>query len=143
MGDLLIALRRAGAVRISAPVCAGCDKPLRTLQRRGQDWLCAVCGPRREPCAGCGQTRPVTFRDREGQPRCGRCPPEDARDLVEVVVEVVAGLDPTVPAETVRAAVREAVPSPGSATGWPGPWPNGPNCSPAPELRPPSPRCSG
>jgi len=50
IGDLLIALRRAGATVISPPVCAGCGKSLRTMQRRGQDWYCGVCGPRREPC---------------------------------------------------------------------------------------------
>ena len=33
-GDLLIALRRAGAVIISPPVCAGCGKQLHTVQRR-------------------------------------------------------------------------------------------------------------
>ena len=44
-GSLLIALRRAGAVRVSAPVCTGCGKPLNTFQRRGQDWYCGVCGP--------------------------------------------------------------------------------------------------
>ena len=31
------------------------------MQRRGQDWYCGVCGPRRERCAACGNTRPVTF----------------------------------------------------------------------------------
>ena len=71
IGDLLIALRKAGATVISPPACAGCGKELRTMQRRGQDWYCAVCGPRRERCGACGNTRPVTFRDREGQPRCG------------------------------------------------------------------------
>ena len=55
VGDLLIALRTAGAVNISLPVCAGCGRQLRTLQRRGQDWYCSVCGPRREPCAGLRQ----------------------------------------------------------------------------------------
>ena len=59
VGDLLIALNRAGATTISAPVCAECGKHLRTLQRRGDDWYCGVCGPVREPCAGCGQIRPV------------------------------------------------------------------------------------
>src|SRR5205809_648446 len=31
-GELLIALRHAGAVMVSAPVCADCGKTLRTLQ---------------------------------------------------------------------------------------------------------------
>src|SRR5689334_21575664 len=54
-GDLLIALRSAGATVISPPACAGCGRHLRALQRRGQDWYCAVCGPRPGRCASCGQ----------------------------------------------------------------------------------------
>ena len=44
-GDLLIALRAAGATALSAPVCAtaGCGKQLAALQRRGQDWYCSGC----------------------------------------------------------------------------------------------------
>ena len=42
-GNLLIALRNAGASVISPPVCVTCDKQLRTLQRRGEDWYCSVC----------------------------------------------------------------------------------------------------
>ena len=74
-GVLLIALRQAGAVIISPPVCAGCGKQLRTLQRRGQDWYCGVCGPEPEPCAGCGLARPVSVRDREGRPHCSAAGP--------------------------------------------------------------------
>jgi hypothetical protein len=65
VADLLIALRTAGATRISPPVCAECDKPLRTYQRRGEHWYCGVCGPVREPCAACGNLRRVRCRDRE------------------------------------------------------------------------------
>jgi len=43
---------------IAPQACAGCGKDLATMQRRGQDWYCGVCG----------STRPVTFRDRDGQP---------------------------------------------------------------------------
>jgi len=109
VGDLLIALRTAGAVRISPPICAACGKQLRSLQRRGQDWFCGVCGPRREPCAACGQSRPVTFRERDGRPRCGQCPPEGGHDPVDVVVEVVTAVDPTLSAGIVITAVHEAV----------------------------------
>ncbi len=109
VGDLLIALRNAGAVRISPPVCAECGKQLRTLQRRGQDWYCGVCGPRREPCTACGQTRVVSVRDRDGRPRCGQCPPEDGRDPVDVIVDVVARVDPTLPTQVVIAAVNASV----------------------------------
>ena len=59
VGDLLIALNKAGATEISAPVCAECGKHLRTLQRRGDDWYCGVCGPVREPCSECGRIRPI------------------------------------------------------------------------------------
>jgi len=104
VADLLIALRKAGATHISPPVCAECDKQLRTFQRRGQHWLCAVCGPRREPCVVCGQTRPVNVRDRDGRPRCAKCPPDDG-DPMDLVVDIVTGLDPTLSADAVIAAV--------------------------------------
>jgi hypothetical protein len=113
IADLLITLREAGATKISAPVCAQCGKHLRTFQRRGEDWYCAVCGPRREPCAACGQTRPVNMRDREGQPRCAHCPPDDGRDPVDLVVSIVAGVDPSLPADVVAAAARTAAPRAG------------------------------
>jgi hypothetical protein len=106
VGDLLIALRKMGASSISPSVCAGCGKHLRTFQRRGQHWYCAVCGPRPRRCASCGRDRIVATVDRRGQPRCGQCPDHDPRDPVAVLVEVITGLDPTLPAETITAAVR-------------------------------------
>lgn len=54
VADLLIALRAAGAVDSSPPACAERGRHLRTYQRRGEDWYCAVCGPAREPRAACG-----------------------------------------------------------------------------------------
>jgi hypothetical protein len=59
-GDLLVALRKAGAGTVSAPACAGCGKQLRSFQRRGEDWLCSACGPRREPCAAAARSGPST-----------------------------------------------------------------------------------
>jgi hypothetical protein len=53
VGDLLIALQAGGAARVSPPVCTQCGKQLRTMQRRGEDWYCGVCGPNRVPCTGC------------------------------------------------------------------------------------------
>ena len=73
-GDLLVALRKAGAGAVSPPVCAGCGKQLRSIQRRGEDWFCAACGPKREPCAGCGKVRVIHLRDRDGGPRCAQVP---------------------------------------------------------------------
>lgn len=105
VADFLVALREAGARRVSAPRCARCDKELRTFQRRGQDWYCSVCGPPGQPCSACGRTRAVTFRDRAGRPRCHGCPPEDLPHAVDIVVEVVRAIDPSISADTVSAAV--------------------------------------
>lgn len=114
VAELLIALRDAGAVRIGAPVCTECDKPLRSIYTRGPDWLCWGCGRPREPCAGCGHAHSTTLRDDgvdnagagTGRLGSGGCP-------VEVVVDVVSELDPSLSAEVVRAAVVDAVPQPG------------------------------
>ena len=108
VGNLLIALRAAGALQVSPPVCATCGKGLRTLQRRGDDWYCARCGPHREPCTACGLTRPVSGRDSDGRPRCVGCPPIDEREPLEVIVEVVTNLDRTIPLEAVIGAVNAA-----------------------------------
>ena len=116
VGDLLIALRAAGAVAVSPPVCAECGKTLRTLQRRGEDWYCGVCGPRREPCAACGQTRPVNVRDRDGRPRCVAVPTRRRADPAAVIVDVVSRIDPTLPADIIDAAVVAAAPRAGQRT---------------------------
>jgi hypothetical protein len=105
VGDLLVGLRTAGAVTISPPRCTDCGKGLRTFQRRGQDWFCSVCGPARQRCVRCGITRRVGFRDRQGRPRCGGCPPDEDGDPIQLVVEVVAAVDPMIPAERVADAV--------------------------------------
>src|SRR5664280_2262122 len=54
VGDLLIAIRTAGADTSRRR----CGKPLRTLQRRGEDWYFGGYEPRRKPCTGCGAIRP-------------------------------------------------------------------------------------
>jgi aromatic ring-cleaving dioxygenase len=113
VAELLLAVRAAGTHTISAPACAACGKPLRTYQRRGQDWYCAVCGPRREPCTGCGKARPVSFRDRDGRPRCVKCPTGDGGDPVDAVLEVIGRLDPSLPPARVVAAVQAAAPRSG------------------------------
>lgn len=112
VGDLLIALVKAGATATSPPICTECGKALRTLQRRGEDWYCGVCGPIRLPCATCGDVARVHSRDRFGQPRCSRCGPgtglDGGRDPVEIVIEVVTTLDPAVTPEGITAAVNTA-----------------------------------
>jgi len=107
VGDLLIALVKAGATAISPPVCAECGKTLRTQQRRSENWYCGVCGPVRLPCAGCGNIGRVHSRDRDGHPRCTRCGP-GGPDPVETVARIVAAIDPALPPGIVAAAVKAA-----------------------------------
>ncbi len=110
VGDLLLALREAGATAVSPPCCAECGKQLRTFQRRGQDWYCAVCEQHTEPCAACGNTRQIHSRDRAGQPRCAKCPDVDGRDPIMVIHSLIAELDPDADRETIAAAVRRSAP---------------------------------
>lgn len=107
IGDLLLALRRIGAQRVSPPTCAGCGRALRSLQRRGEHWYCASCDkPPHRACASCGQIKAVVTLDRDGQPRCKHCPDDSDRDPLVVLADVVAQLDPSLPAEAVAAAAR-------------------------------------
>ncbi|MDT5054959.1 MAG: hypothetical protein QOF66_3325 [Mycobacterium sp.] len=108
IGNLLIALRDAGAVRISPPVCTDCGKQLRTLQRRGEDWYCGVCGPRLEPCAGCGKTRRIARRDHMGRPLCAGCRPDDGADSMRILREIVTAIDPGINATSVNTAIHTA-----------------------------------
>jgi hypothetical protein len=65
-GDLLLALRKAGATVISSPVCAGCGRHLRTLSRLGHYWYCGGCARRDGRCSACGRETLIKSRDREG-----------------------------------------------------------------------------
>jgi hypothetical protein len=80
VGDLLLALRAAGAAGVSAPRCAGCGREVTSMQRRGNHWYCSPCFDRPLACASCGNVRQVASRDRRGRPRCGQCPDQDTRD---------------------------------------------------------------
>jgi hypothetical protein len=109
VGDLLIALRKAGATAVSPPVCAaaGCGRSLRVLQCRGQDWYCAGCTRAWEPCTACGKARKVNTCGRDGQAYCQFCGPPEAVDPVEAVVRVVSTIDSSLTAEVVAAVVRQ------------------------------------
>jgi len=112
VGDLLIALRQAGAQAVSPPRCADCGKHLRSFYRRGQDWYCGGCGNPRRPCASCGEDRIVVSRDRHGRPRCERCPDRDERDPLSILVQVVTRLDPSLTADTIAASARRVFSQP-------------------------------
>jgi hypothetical protein len=108
VGDLLRALRAAGAAAISPPCCAACGKRLRSFTRRGQHWYCGPCDQRRAPCAGCGEIKRVKVVDRDGRPRCERCADVDDRDPISVIHAVVAELDPRVDRDTIAGVVDES-----------------------------------
>jgi uncharacterized protein YidB (DUF937 family) len=112
VGDLLLALRTAGAGGISPPWCAGCGREITSMQRRGGDWYCSPCFGRLEACAGCGQQRHVTFRDRQGRPRCSQCPDHDERDPRRVLVEVITRLNPGLSTNTITSAIAATVVKP-------------------------------
>lgn len=113
VGNLLIALVKAGAVAISAPVCTGCQKALRAMQRTGDNWYCGTCGPRPETCTACSRDRPVATRTRDGGPRCVGCPVRDEPDPVTVIAGIVAAADPAIGAGVTHAAILAAAPQPG------------------------------
>jgi hypothetical protein len=106
VGDLLVALRHAGAKAVSPPRCAGCGKHLWSFYRRGQDWYCGGCGNPRASCASCGKDRFIVSRDRHGRPRCERCPDRDERDPLSILTQVITRLDPSLTTETINAAAR-------------------------------------
>ncbi|MFJ7496835.1 hypothetical protein ACIQZB_37935 [Streptomyces sp. NPDC097727] len=110
VGDLLIELRKAGALAISPSVCADRGKSLRSLQRQGRDWYCSVCVKETTQCAACGNTRRVTFRDRKGLPRCSMCPDHDDRDPVTVIQAVITAIAPGAERDAVAEALRRSAP---------------------------------
>lgn len=110
IGKLLTALRDAGAVSVSAPVCAECGKPMRAFQRRGRDWYCGVHGPQNAACAVCGNVRPIAQRDRQQQPRCWQHPLTDEHDPTQVLIDLVTSIDPVLGVQIVTAAICTAAP---------------------------------
>lgn len=106
VAELLAGLIDAGVADISPPRCAGCDKVLRSFHRRGEDWYCAPCGQKRLECAVCGNLRRIASRDRNGRARCGSCPADDGRPPIEILLEVIAAIDPAIGADVVVAAIE-------------------------------------
>ena len=130
VGELMLALRAAGATGISPPWCADCGRRVTSMQRRGEHWYCAPCYVRPEDCAGCGNTRQVAFRDRQGRPRCSKCPDKDARDPLLALVEVIVMTDPGLPAEAAAAAIKATVTKQAHLQKLPGCCMTNPGCSP-------------
>jgi len=67
---------------------------------------CATCGPQPRPCASCGQDRIVATLDRQGRPRCSRCPEHDDRDPLLILTEVISTLDSDLTADVISAGIH-------------------------------------
>ena len=103
VGEFLLGLRRRGAA-VAAPVCASCGKDLVRQLRRGEDWVCYLCGKRRAGCASCGAVRQVAWVDRAGRPHCGSCPMVE-EDPTAIVVRVLTTIEPDLGADKVVGAL--------------------------------------
>jgi hypothetical protein len=108
-GDLLLALRAAGAAGVAAPRCAECGREISSMQRRGGHWYCSPCFTRPEACAGCGNMRKATFRDRHGRPRCSECPDQDPRDPRDLLAAIITSADPGLGTGTVNEVLGRVV----------------------------------
>jgi hypothetical protein len=109
VGDLLLALRAAGATGIAPPRCADCGREVTSMQRRADRWYCPPCFVRPQVCAACGNERQVAFRDRQGRPRCNQCPDHDPGDPRTRLVELITSIDPGLSAEAVTGALQVVV----------------------------------
>jgi hypothetical protein len=119
--ELLIrALLPMGAEHLVLPGCARCGQAKRLVQCDGALRICSACDRRRRgaagPCAVCGNSRQVAYRDEHGQPRCTRCSPYDVRgsgsDPVAGVMAHVAALTPGLDQARLREVIEQAVPQP-------------------------------
>jgi hypothetical protein len=115
--ELLIrALRELGAQRLVLPRCAHCGQPRRLVQCDGSLRICSACDRRRrgaaEPCAVCGNTGQVAYRDQHGQPRCTRCRPYGDPDPVTAIMAQVNRLDPGLDQPRLRQVIQQAIPQP-------------------------------
>jgi hypothetical protein len=91
VGELLLALRRAGVAVVAAPICGVCARALPSI--RGSAWRCATCRQPRRQCANCGQWRRPSARDEHGRWQCRRCRPATEPDwnlFVDAVHAIVA-----------------------------------------------------
>ena len=109
VGDLLLALRAAGASGIAAPRCARCHREITGMQRRGDDWFCSPCFVHPQVCSSCGHERQVMFRDRHGRPRCGQCPDHISDDPVAALVNILTSIDPGLTADAAATAITATI----------------------------------
>jgi hypothetical protein len=107
VGDLLLALKKAGAVQLAAPRCRFCGREVPYVNKRARDWGCGRCLRKPEECARCGNVRAVGALDRHGRPHCERCPLQDG-DSTEALLKVLAELEPALGKDKVVAALQQA-----------------------------------
>jgi hypothetical protein len=110
--QLIWALKKRGARRVALGCCAVCGRPARLPYTRGAERVCSSCwrNSHRTRCARCGNNRQVSFRDRDGKPRCRGCPPEEATNPTGRLLAIIAPVEPALPTSVVTAAIERALP---------------------------------
>jgi hypothetical protein len=108
------ALLQRGARRVVQPRCGHCHQPKPLPQRDGAIRICGTCDALRraqaEPCVGCGSTRQIASRDRDGQPRCARCLSYQDHDPVDELRAVITALDPGLDRHILAEIIQTAIP---------------------------------
>ncbi|KOV92303.1 hypothetical protein [Streptomyces sp. NRRL B-3648] len=116
---LIQALLNHDAQRVVLPRCARCDNARLLSLLDGEKRICEPCFTRakvgRQPCANCGLSRSVIYRDHLDRPWCWSCRPSpqkqgSAEEAIRAIVEIVSGIEPDLARETVAEAVRESIP---------------------------------
>ena len=108
VAKLLMALHESGARDVGLPCCGVCGRAVAYVgSRRGGQWGCSPCFDKPTTCAGCGEVRRVGSRDRHGMARCAKCP-DTVGDPLADLTALVTGLDHTIDADAVCAALERA-----------------------------------
>ncbi|WP_460069065.1 hypothetical protein [Streptomyces sp. YKOK-I1] len=117
VGDLIAALRRAGAVRVVPAGCGSCGRQRPLPYIKGTVRICGTCGhrrfSRREVCSVCGVARSVARRDRQGRSQCAQCARRDDPDQYPATVLAhLVRLDTGLDEATLKEVLRQAAPKP-------------------------------
>lgn len=114
---LILGLLERGGQQVRPPRCGDCGKQKKLPNLHGSTRICSHCAALRravaEPCAACGSTVQVAYRDPHGRPRCRACPPGGGRDALEIIRDHVRQADPGLPDAGVTAAVLGIAPTTG------------------------------
>ena len=111
---LIRALRATGVRRLALPCCGYCHQPKPLPQLDGKIRICGSCARRTRtaanPCVGCGVTKRIASRDRNGGPLCVRCVSYHDQDPIDEIRARISQLDPGQDQQTLIEIIRTVVP---------------------------------